>query len=105
MSHTMKLYEIIINKRIRFETQISDKQFGFMPGRSTTDAIFALRQFMEIHLEKEQSLIFVFIDLEKAYDRVLREEIWRCMREKKVGTREICKNSSRHVLITEYQPR
>ncbi|KAI5715312.1 hypothetical protein M8J77_013954 [Diaphorina citri] len=80
----MKLYERIIDKRIRSETQISDEQFGFMPGRSTTDAIFALRQFMEIHLEREQSLIFVFIDLEKAYDRVPREEIWRCMREKKV---------------------
>ncbi|KAI5697941.1 hypothetical protein M8J77_019127 [Diaphorina citri] len=48
ISHTMKLYERIIDKRIRSETQISDEQFGFMPSRSTTDAIFALRQFMEI---------------------------------------------------------
>ena len=44
MSHTLKLYERIIERRVRGETLVGDEQFGFMPGRSTTDAIFALRQ-------------------------------------------------------------
>ena len=26
----------------------------------------------------------IFIDLEKSYDRILREEIWRCSRERNV---------------------
>nr|QQJ42582.1 chitinase 6-2 [Sogatella furcifera] len=82
MSHTMKLYERIIDKRLRKETSISRGQFGFMPGRSTTDAIFALRRLIEKYAEKNKSLVFVFIDLEKAYDRVPREEIWRCLRHK-----------------------
>lgn len=38
------------------------------------------------YLEKEKDLTFMFIDLEKAYGRVLREEIWRCIRIK--GTPE-----------------
>ena len=59
-------------------------QFGFMPGRGTTDAIFAARQLMEKHREKKKELPMVFIDLEKAYDRVPRQEVWRCMREKGV---------------------
>ena len=39
---------------------------------------------MENHREKQRGLHLVFIDLEKAYDRVPRQEVWRCMREKGV---------------------
>ena len=40
MSHTIKLWERIIEARITKEVTITEQQFGFMPGRSTTDAIF-----------------------------------------------------------------
>ena len=40
-SRTLKIWERIIEKRLREKVLISDQQFGFMPGRSTTDAIFA----------------------------------------------------------------
>ena len=53
-----------------------------MPGRGTTDAIFEVRQLMEKHREKQKELHMVLIHLEKAYDRVPRQEVWRCMREK-----------------------
>ena len=66
MSHTMKIWERIIDRRLREETTIGDEQFGFMPGRGTTDAIFAVRQLMEKHREKQKGLHMVFIDLEKA---------------------------------------
>jgi hypothetical protein len=66
--HTMKVWERIIERRLRAETSISEEQFGFMPGRSTTDALFALRQLLEKYGEKRKELHLVFIDLEKAYD-------------------------------------
>ena len=47
MSHTMKIYERIVERRVRGETLVGDEQFGFMPGRSTTDVIFGLRQLLE----------------------------------------------------------
>ena len=52
ISHTMKIWEKIIERRLRVEKTIGDEQFGFMPGRGTVDAIFALRQMMEKHREK-----------------------------------------------------
>ena len=63
MSHTMKIWERIIDRRLREETTIGDEQFGFMPGRGMTDAIFAVQQ-MEKHREKQKGL-HIFIDLEK----------------------------------------
>ena len=46
MSHTIKLWERIIEARIRKEVTITEQQFGFIPGRSTTDAIFCLRMLL-----------------------------------------------------------
>lgn len=74
--------------RIRFETAIGEEQFGLMPGRGTTDPVFALRQ-MEEHRKMQRGLHIVFIDLEKAYDRVLRQEVWRYMRNNCVPEKNV----------------
>ena len=43
--------------------------------------MFALRMLMEKYREGQKELHCIFINLEKAYDRVLREELWYCMRK------------------------
>ena len=43
MSHTMKICERIMEVSLRRIVEISEEQLGFIPGRSTTDAIFAHR--------------------------------------------------------------
>ena len=43
VSHTMKIWERIIDRILRKETRIGEEQSGFIQGRGTTDAIFAAR--------------------------------------------------------------
>ena len=52
-----------------------------MPGKGTTDAMFTLTMLMEKYREGQRELHCVFVDQEKAYDRVPREELWYCMRK------------------------
>ena len=80
MSYSMKLWKRVIKARIRKEVTIAEQQFGFMPGRSNIDAISCLRMLLEKWTEGQKAVQFVFIDLEKAYDRVFREELWECLR-------------------------
>ena len=68
---------------------ISEEQFGFMKGRLTTDAIFVLGQLQEKFREGQEDLYNVFIDLEKAYERVPREELYWCMQDKGVPEKHI----------------
>ena len=65
LSHTMKIWERLIDKRIRAEVVISDEQFGFMPKKSTVDAIFAVRMLAEKYREGQKELHCIFVDLEK----------------------------------------
>ena len=81
MSHTMKVWDKIIEARLRDRVEISKQQYGFIPGKGTTNAIFALRMLMEKYREGERELHSVFADLEKAYDRVPQEELWYRIRK------------------------
>ena len=64
-----------MEKRIRCQVLIDNMQFGFMPGKGTTDAIFIMRQVQEKHQAKKKKLYYAFVDLEKAFDRVPREVV------------------------------
>ena len=84
VSHTMKLCERAVERRLRNELTFNEQQYGFMPGKSTTDASFALRVLMEKYREG-QELNCVLVDLEKAYDNVPREEVGYCIRMSVLG--------------------
>ena len=64
-----KVLERVLEVQIRSRISIDDMQFGFMPGRGTTDAIFILRQLQEKFIGKRKDLFFAFADLEKAFDQ------------------------------------
>ena len=70
-----------MNGLIRQLVSINDSQFGFVPGRGTTDAIFVVRQLQEKYLAANKRLYMAYVDLEKAFDRVPRKVIWWALRK------------------------
>ena len=81
LDHVMKVFERVLEERLRRKVSIDDMQFGFRPGRGTTDAIFIIRQVQEKFLAKNKELWIAFVDLEKAFDRVPREVLWWALRQ------------------------
>ena len=73
LEHAMKIMERVLENRIRGLIMIDDMQFGFMPGKGTTHALFILRRVQEEFRGREHKLYMCFVDLEKAFDRVPRK--------------------------------
>ena len=46
-----------------------------MPGRESVDAVFVLTRLTEKFRAKNKKSFFIFVDLEKTFDRVSREVI------------------------------
>ena len=56
---------------LQHQLYIDDIQFGFMPGRGTTDAILIVRQLQEKCHDANKALYMAFVDLKKAFYRVI----------------------------------
>ncbi|XP_057550510.1 uncharacterized protein LOC130828560 [Amaranthus tricolor] len=89
LNYTMKLWERVIEKRLRRETVIRESQFGFMLGRSTIEAIHLFRRLMEKYRERKKDLHLVFIDLEKAYDSIPQSIIWDSLKNSGISQKYI----------------
>lgn len=72
-SHTINLWDRIIEQKLRHETNVSENKFGFILQRSIME-LHALR-ILKRGLQRRKGLNLAFIDLEKAYDRITREVI------------------------------
>ena len=78
-----KVYAKCLERKCReiVKSKLEDGQCGFRPGRSTTDQIFALKQIFEKSWEYAKNLFACFVDLEKAYDRVPRDKLWKVLQK------------------------
>ena len=83
----MKIWEHILLARLKNYVTIDPQQFGFLAGKSTTDAIFIVRQLQEMYGAKKRKLYHIFVDLKKAFDKVPREAVTWALRRKGVPER------------------
>ena len=76
-----KIYSQILLNRLNKWAEIyevlSKNQFGFRKGKSTTDCIFILHSIISKVLNSKQKLYCVFIDFEKAFDKIDRITLWQ----------------------------
>ena len=54
---------------------MDDMQFSFMSCKCTIDAVFILRSIQEEYLAEQKKLYMCFVDLEKAFDRVVKRAV------------------------------
>ena len=78
----MKILERIVDGLIKHVMSIDYSQFGFVPGRGTTDAIFVVCQLQEKYLAVNKRFYTVIVDLEKAFDHVSQKVFWWAISEK-----------------------
>ena len=78
-----KVYAKILDKRMRDirEEKILEEQGAFRKRRSCTEQLFTVRMLSEKIIAKNKSMIMVCVDLEKTYDNVNREMMWKVLEE------------------------
>ena len=83
LSHVAKVLAKTITNRLSAFYEANDifpeEQCGFRPGRSLVCMLFVVRQLQELGRRRRIPLYMCFIDLQKAYDSVDRELLWKVL--------------------------
>jgi hypothetical protein len=76
-----KIYSLLLNTRLSKWAEQNNihcpAQVGFRPEHSTVFNNFVLQHFVQKHKQQRKPLFVCFLDISKAYDSVLRTQVWR----------------------------
>ena len=78
-SNAGKLYERIINERVKNVTEITEAQAGGIPRSATADHLIALKQTIRELRKKGKTAYVIFLDVQKAYDKTWLDAILYAM--------------------------
>ena len=95
LEHGMKIIVRVVNKRIRALVGVDDMQFGFMPGKGTTGALFIVRRIQEKYREKNKKLYISLWTSRKILTEFKKNNVMGT--EEKRTTRDISENSDESV--------
>ena len=76
-----KVFAHVLLSRIQplLESARRPQQSGFTAGRSTVDAVLALRLLSELHREFDRPLHVAYLDIKAAFDSVDRTALWKAL--------------------------
>jgi len=72
----------------KIEDTLSEDQFGFRINMGTREAILALRLIVEKRIRKDKSTFIAFVDIEKGFDNVNWEIMFKMMKKAGIATKE-----------------
>ena len=84
-----KLYDSVLNSRLCLWFKPDVEQAGAQKGRGCVEQILALRLFIDIARKKKEKLYVLFVDFDKAYDRVSRSKLLSLLAEQGCGKRMV----------------
>ena len=88
LSMCSKVYELILEQRLKkVKRQLDQSQSGFRKGRSIRDHIFTVKQLAEKVKDTNKTIYVAFIDFEKAFDGVTRNEIKNRVKNRNVNNK------------------
>ena len=96
-SNVGKLYTRLLGRRLEADVEernlLGDIQFGFRRDKRTTDAIFILTKIIEQRRKNSKKTALAFLDIKKAYYRVDRQILWKCLDTLGYGGKNIKSNT------------
>ena len=96
----MKVWEKVLEARLREIITINENQLGFSPAKTTIDGLFVLRQLQEKYGGMKKELHHIFVELENAFDKVSRRVIKWALRRQNVPKRN---GSTNYVTICKHE--
>ena len=83
LNTTYKIMSSLIQRRLSqlSRSTVGQYQCGFTKGRSTTDAIHAVKQIMEKTYEHRIDIEMLFIDFRQAFDLINRKQLMSALKE------------------------
>lgn len=85
LSVVYKLFSAILNRRLTRYCEkngiLEEEQGGFREDRGCIDQVFSLYSIVGERMGDGKDTFMCFIDIKKAYDKVWRDGLWRCLAE------------------------
>jgi hypothetical protein len=85
MDSAAKVYDHLLNRRLTQWMSIDAAQAGSQKGRECLEQIITLRILIDTAKRQKKKLFLLFVDFQKAFEKVPRRKLFECLKERGCG--------------------